>query len=162
MNEVKSIGEVIRGMVEMAMKSESKSFSVSVKNFAVLVTGIDRGEIIAITDNEALAMMPRLKSSYIYNTVSRMTCLSDAGLLAKYKFEDDEDGQRIFTIYLVPGKIQKNSRSVADKIKREKVIEDFKSRVMKVMPDISHLDGEEVILAAKVIKAMKDIIEEMK
>ena len=161
MNEVKSIGEVIRGMVDMAIKSDEKEFGVSVKNLATLVTGLDSTEVMMLSDNEALAMMPKLKSSYIYNTTSRMSCLHKAGLVAKYRFEDDEDGQKVFIIHLVPGKIKRGSRKAASRLKEQKIIEDFKARVMKVMPDLSYLSDDEVLAAVSAIKAMKAIIKEM-
>lgn len=156
--ETKTLGEVIRMMVESALSKDDLTCMARVNDIIKMV----KGNQDDVPYEERSISLPNLKSSYIYNTTSRIAALTERGLKVKHSITQDDFGDDVFTITLVKGTYGVGSRKKTDSQAALKAVEDFKARVMKVMPDISNLEGDEVILAAKVIKAMKDIIEEMK
>lgn len=159
MKEQATLGQVIREMVKAALKSEDKQFSVSLNKIASLIGA--EGDCI-----------PKLKSSYIYNTTARMTELRDAGLKATHSYDDDEGdnefgettlaGDRKLVIKLVPGTANIGIRKKTNNAIKEEAITEFKARISKVMPDISEYEGEALAAAMKAIKDYRSIIEEIK
>jgi len=159
MSEKVTLGQVIREMVKAALKSENKQFSVSLTKIAKLV-GSEGDEL------------PKLKSSYIYNTTARMPELRDAGLKATHQYDDDEGGSdfgeselagdRKLVIKLVPGTANIGIRKKTNNAIKDEAISEFKARISKVMPDLSEYDGEELAAAMKAIKDYRLIIEEIK
>lgn len=159
MKEQPTLGQVIREMVKAALKSEDKQFSVPLTKIASLI-GVDGDNI------------PKLKSSYIYNTTARMTELRDVGLKATHSYDDDEGdsefgestlaGDRRLVIKLVPGTANIGIRKKTNNAIKDEAIAEFKAKISKVMPDISGYEGEALAAAMKAIKDYRSIIEEIK
>ena len=159
-----TLGEVIREMVRKAMASQNGEFKVPVSQIFKLVRGKpypemeydeETDEILNLADRA----MPELKSSYIYNTVSRMTELRDANKRARYKFIwiDDEGEQtrpgnfdgdgadKYLVIYVENGAHWTGNRE-KKKQEAEKevaIIERFKARLLKITPNVIDLQGEQ-------------------
>ena len=159
MNEKATLGQVIREMVKAALKSEDKQFSVSLTKIASLV-GSEGDEL------------PKLKSSYIYNTTARMPELREAGLKATHHYDEDEGdsefgettlaGEKKLVIKLIPGSANIGIRKKTNDAIKDEAITEFKSRISKVMPDLSEYEGEALAAAMKAIKDYRLIIEEIK
>lgn len=154
----KTLGEVIRMMVENALSKDDLTCTARVSDMAVAVNGNPAD----MPENDMAFKLPGLKSSYIYNTTSRIASLTEKGLKATHQFGIDDDGMDTFTIKLIKGSYGIGARKRNDNQAAIKAVEDFKAKVMKVMPDISQLDEDSALIAMRAIKAMKDIIEEMK
>lgn len=159
MKEIATLGEVIREMTKAALKSEDKQFAVSMSKIANLIG--EEGDSI-----------PKLKSSYIYNTTARMAELKGAGLKATH-FYDDDDGQNEFgvatlagdrrlVIKLIPGEVKLGARKKTSDEVKDKAIAEFKAKISKVMPDLSEYEGETLAAAIRAIKDYRLIIEEVK
>lgn len=164
--EKKTLGEVLRAMVDEAMNRDDKTFSVPVRKIAFLING-------GVTTGDDSENIPQLKSSYIYNTTSRMQALQDAGLKVKHWYGNEGDGQvvsdfideameRSLFIKLVPGDSKVGSRKVKSDEAYNKAMADIKARVLKMTPDIIDLEGDELNGALKVMKEFRDMIKEMK
>lgn len=161
MKEQATLGQVIREMVKAALKSEDKQFSVPLRKIASIIGVEGNGDNI-----------PKLKSSYIYNTTARMTELRDAGLKATHSYDDDEGGSefgestlagdRKLVIKLVPGAANIGIRKKTNNAIKDEAITEFKTKISKVMPDISEYEGETLAAAMKAIKDYRRIIEEIK
>lgn len=159
MSDKATLGQVIREMVKQALKSEDKQFSVSLTKIASLVG----------SDNDNI---PKLKSSYIYNTTARMPELRDAGLKATHKYDDDEGdsdfgdsslaGDKKLVIKLVPGTANIGIRKKTNNAIKDEAVSEFKEKISKVMPDLSGYEGAELAVAMKAIKDYRLIIEEIK
>lgn len=159
MKEKATLGEVIREMTKAALKSENKQFAVSMSKIASII-----GE-----DGDSI---PKLKSSYIYNTTARMAELKDAGLKATHFYDDDEGqnefgettlaGDRRLVIKLIPGKVNLGIRKKTNDDVKDKAITEFKAKISKVMPDLSGYEGEALSAAIRAIKDYRLIIEEVK
>lgn len=161
-----SLGEVVRYMVKQALNSESGEFLIPVSYIAAQVYGADP---IVISkegmQKGGLYDMTKLKSSYVANTSSRMPEVIERDLRAKISFVEelyDDSYQDCAKITMVKGALRKGSRKASDRMKEQKIIEGFKERLLSVMPDLSHLEDGEIITAVNAIKAMKEIIKEMK
>lgn len=181
----KTLGEVIRYMVERALASDDKQFSAPVRDIYKLVNGRDYPDlkfeeseyeddsyIKKIRDSREIT---GLKSSYIYNTTSRIAELRDLNLRAKYEFNwidgggdicppakfDGDQADKYLSIKLVPGAVNPKAKSKADNEKKQKIVAEFKANIAKVMPDFSELSDSDALVALKAIKEMKKIIEEM-
>lgn len=173
-----TLGEVIRFMTEKALQSDDKKFSVRLRDIKRQITGIAPG--LGFT-NEQFAEYEKidwLKSSYIYNTTSRMQSLKDADKRAKYKIEvldiegeeiisDDpielqENGFRYLTIYIVDGAVKPTEKNRTDKIKDGVVIEKFKERLLKLSPNVLEFEGDELTGAVKAIRMYQEMIKEFK
>lgn len=176
----KTLGEVIRFMVGEAIKSDSKSFHAPVMEIYKLVNGrgypeLDAEDYADTAKVRASREIAGLKSSYIYNTVTRMQELRDINMRAKHRFiwldDDGEECQpgkfdndgatKHLVIELVDGAIMPKAKRKDEDEKRRQAINTFKARISKVMPDVSDYDSEQMIGAMKAIKAMKVLIEEM-
>ncbi|ATE85801.1 hypothetical protein Sf12_gp75 [Shigella phage Sf12] len=159
MKEKVTLGQVIREMTRQALKSEDKTFSVSLNKIESLIG--DDGE-----------SMSKLKSSYIYNTTARMTELRDAGLKATHFYDDDEGntefglteiaGERKLVIKLIPGEVNIGIRKKTNDAVKDGAIAEFKTKISKVMPDLSEYEGDALAAAMKAIKDYRLIIEDIK
>lgn len=159
MNEKVTLGQVIREMVKAALKSEDKQFSVSLTKIASLV-GSEGDEL------------PKLKSSYIYNTTARMPELRDAGLKATHHYDEERGineftgseiiGDKKLVIKLIPGSANIGIRKKTNDAIKYEAITEFKTRISKVMPDLSEYEGEALAAAMKAIKDYRLIIEDIK
>ena len=159
MNEKVTLGRVIREMVKAALKSEDKQFSVSLTKIASLV-GSEGDEL------------PKLKSSYIYNTTARMPELRDAGLKATHHYDEERGinefpgseiiGDKKLVIKLIPGSANIGIRKKTNDAIKYEAITEFKTRISKVMPDLSEYEGEALAAAMKAIKDYRLIIEDIK
>ena len=178
-----TLGEVIREMVRNAMASENGEFKVPVSQIFNLVRckpypemeyDEETDEILNLADR----VMPELKNSYIYNTVSRMTELRDANKRARYKFIwiDDEGEQtrpgnfdgdgadKYLVIYIENGAHWTGGREKKkqEAEKEAAIIEKFKSRLLKLSPSVAGLEGEELKGAVTMINAYQEMIKETK
>lgn len=154
----KTLGEVIRMMVESALSKDDMTCRVRLIDVINMVNGSQED----VPYDERSLSLPSLKSSYIYNTTSRITSLIEKGLKATHEIEVDDYGDEVFVIKLVKGSYGIGTRKKTDNQAALKAVEEFKGKVMRVMPDISHFEEAEILIAAKVIKEMKAIIEEIK
>lgn len=161
-----TLGEVVRYMVKQAINSENGEFVIPVSYIAAQVYGADP---IVISkegmQKGGLYDMTKLKSSYVANTSSRMPEVIERDLRAKISFVEELYGdsyQDCAKVTMVKGAIRKGSRKASDRMKEQKIIECFKERLLSIMPDLSHLEGNDIITAVNAIKAMKEIIKEMK
>lgn len=176
----KTLGEVIRFMVGEAIKSDSRSFKAPVMEIYKLVNGhgypeLDAEDYADTAKVRASREIVGLKSSYIYNTVTRMQELRDINMRAKHRFIwldvdgeecqpgkfDDDGATKYLVIYLVKGATIPKAKRKAEEEKNQQAINAFKERVSKVMPDVSSYSPDEMAGAIKAIKAMKEIIGEM-
>lgn len=178
-----TLGEVIREMVRNAMASERGEFKVPVSQIFKLVRGKpypemeydeETDEILNLADRA----MPELKNSYIYNTVSRMTELRDANKRARYKFIwiDDEGEQtrqgnfdgdgadKYLVIYVENGAHWTGNREKKkqEAEKEAAIIERFKSRLLKITPNVIDLQGEQKEGALIALARYYEMIKETK
>lgn len=159
MNKV-TLGDVIREMVRQAIKSDKKLCVVPVRKIFNMVNGYDYpDEIIDEETGEFKTPgreIPGLKSSYIYNTAARMQELRDIDMHVKHRFiwlasgeetaarkVDGDGADKNLLIQLVPGAIKPTKRKTADIEKEAATIERFKSRLLKIAPNIIDLQGEQ-------------------
>lgn len=159
MNEKVTLGQVIREMVKVALKSDDKQISVTLNKIESLIGAEDGG-------------LHKLKSSYIYNTTARMPELRDAGLKATHHYDEDEGdsefgettlaGEKKLVIKLIPGTANIGIRKKTNNAIKDEAITDFKAKISKVMPDLSEYEGEALAAAMKAIKDYRLIIEEIK
>ncbi|QFP92967.2 hypothetical protein ECH1_01 [Escherichia virus ECH1] len=161
-----SLGEVVRYMVKKAINSESGEFVIPVSYIAAQVYGADP-IVISKEDMEKGGVydMTKLKSSYVANTSSRMPEVIERDFRAKISFVEelyDDSYQDCAKITMVKGAVRKGSRKASDRMKEQKIIEGFREKLLSVMPDLSHLEGNDIIIAVNAIKAMKEIIKEIK
>lgn len=159
--EKKTLGEVLRAMVDEALKSEDLKFSFPVSKIAYLVNGNPalgkNAEEIA-----ELKKIPQLRSSYIYNTTSRMDVLQEKGLKVKHRIEDNEDGNEELYIQLVAGNPKVGGRKVKSDETYQRALNDIKARILKLNPSISDFDGDELSGAVKAIRMYQELIKELK
>lgn len=159
MNKV-TLGDVIREMVRQAIKSDKKLCVVPVRKIFNMVNGYDYpDEIIDEETGEFKTPgreIPGLKSSYIYNTAARMQELRDIDMHVKHRFiwlasgeetaarkVDGDGADKNLLIQLEPGALKPTKRKTADIEKEAVTIERFKSRLLKIAPNIIDLQGEQ-------------------
>lgn len=159
--ENKTLGEVLRAMVDEALKSDDLSFSLPVSKIAYLVNG---NPLLGKTTDEIreLKKVPQLRSSYIYNTTSRMGVLQEKGLKVKHSIEENEDGNDELYIKLTPGNPKVGGRKVKSDESYQRALNDIKARILKLNPNIVEFDGDELSGAIKAIRMYHDMIKEMK
>lgn len=174
-----TLGDVIREMVRQAIKSDKKMCVVPIRKIFNLVNGHDYPDEI-IDDLAGEVKTPGrevmgLKSSYIYNTAARMQELRDIDMHVKHRFiwlaageettarKFDGDGaDKNLLIQLAKGAIKQDKRKEADIEKEAAVIERFKARILKLMPSVTELEGDEINGAIKAIKMYQEMIKETK
>ena len=159
MNKV-TLGDVIHEMVRQAIKSDKKLCVVPVRKIFNMVNGYDYpDEIIDEETGEFKTPgreIPGLKSSYIYNTAARMQELRDIDMHVKHRFiwlasgeetaarkVDGDGADKNLLIQLEPGAVKPTKRKTADIEKEAATIERFKSRLLKIAPNIIDLQGEQ-------------------
>lgn len=176
----KTLGEVIRFMVSKAIESDDKSFMAPVREIYKLVNGCDYPELETedYADTEKVRESRNIvgmKSSYIYNTVTRIPELRDLDMKAKHSFVwldvdgeetqpgrfDGDGADKHLKIELVKGAAIPKAKKRAEDENKKVAIQAFKERIAKVMPDVSSYSPDEMAGAIKAIKAMKEIIGEM-
>lgn len=167
MNETKTLGEVIREMVKMALKSEDKTFRAPLEHITELVLGKDCRDEFG-----ALLKLEQLKSSYVYNTTARMEELREAGLKATHSIESVDymndfgtgyiKGDPELVITLKPGTTNIGTRKKAVEQTKSVAIEEFKSKLLKFSPSTIELEGEMLEGALYAINAYREMIKEMK
>lgn len=169
---VKTLGAVIRYMIDQAIESEDKSFTVRLRDIARATTGINPK---SLSDDEIVEFekVKGLKSSYIYNTASRVKRLQELNLRAKYEMVFvDEDGEiqsgssvvdglgyRAMRIFLVEGAVKPVCRARADSENEAMAVERFKSRLLKLSPSVAGLEGDELKGAVAMINAYQEMIK---
>lgn len=159
MNKV-TLGDVIREMVRQAIKSDKKLCVVPVRKIFNMVNGYDYPDEIIDEETGEFKTPGReiagLKSSYIYNTASRMQELRDIDMHVKHRFiwlasgeetvarkVDGDGADKNLLIQLEPGAIKPKKRKIADIAKEAAAIERFKARLLKIAPNIIDLQGEQ-------------------
>lgn len=166
-----TLGEVIRFMTEKALQSDKKSFSIKLRDIKRQLTGVKWEASMSDEELAAYEIIDELKSSYIYNTTSRMQALKDADKRAKYKIEwldddgdevSDGDGFRHLTIYIVDGAVKPTEKNRSDKLKDAATIEKFKERLLKLSPNVLDFEGDELTGAVKAIRMYQEMIKELK
>ncbi|APU93220.1 hypothetical protein HOR61_gp20 [Escherichia phage vB_EcoS-IME253] len=159
MNKV-TLGDVIREMVRQAIKSDKKLCVVPVRKIFNMVNGYDYPDEIIDEETGEFKTPGReiagLKSSYIYNTAARMQELRDIDMHVKHRFiwlasgeetvarkVDGDGADKNLLIQLEPGALKPTKRKTADIEKEAATIERFKSRLLKIAPNIIDLQGEQ-------------------
>ena len=159
MNKV-TLGDVIREMVRQAIKSDKKLCVVPVRKIFNMVNGYDYPDEIIDEETGEFKTPGReiagLKSSYIYNTAARMQELCDIDMHVKHRFiwlasgeetvarkVDGDGADKNLLIQLEPGALKPTKRKTADIEKEAATIERFKSRLLKIAPNIIDLQGEQ-------------------
>lgn len=155
-----TLGDVIREMVRQAIKSDKKLCVVPVRKIFNLVNGYDYPDEIIDEENGEFKTPGReivgLKSSYIYNTAARMQELRDIDMHVKHRFiwlasgeetaarkVDGDGADKNLLIQLEPGALKPTKRKAADIEKEVATIERFKTRLLKITPNIIDLHGEQ-------------------
>lgn len=168
--EAVSLGEIIRYMASQALKSEDKVCTVPVTMIARQYFGMSRETFVSLSGEEVLPggeyHMPKLKASYVSNTVSRMPEIKAADVRSRFSlsFTDFEGESETYcaTLSLVPGAVKSGSRSKAESEKEAAVIEKFKKRLLAVTPSVVHLSGEKLEGALFALSAYQEMIKETK
>lgn len=159
MNKV-TLGDVIREMVRQAIKSDKKLCVVPVRKIFNMINGYDYPDEIIDEETGEFKTPGReiagLKSSYIYNTAARMQELRDINMHVKHRFiwlasgeetaarkVDGDGADKNLLIQLEPGALKPTKRKTADIEKEAATIERFKSRLLKIAPNIIDLQGEQ-------------------
>lgn len=165
-----SLGDVIRYMAKQALKADNRTFHVPINLIARQVYGLtsdDMGRISA-EDLEAGGKysLAKLKASYVSNTVARMSEIQEANVRARLSIKDGDFGDdvdvRCAYITLVDGAIQTGKRVKANNQVAENAVSDFKDRILKLMPSVTDLEGDEITGAIKAIKMYQEMIKEAK
>ncbi|AHI60609.1 hypothetical protein LD32_gp63 [Escherichia phage vB_EcoS_AHP42] len=174
-----TLGEVIRFMAKKALQSEDKEFKVPVRDIYRQIRGHDypemetddkTGDIINLGERK----LSELKNSYIHNTLSRMRELREAKYIARYQFiwidadgEDttprqyDGDGaDKYLLIHLTEGVKEPKAKQREKEEKERAVIEKFKSRLLKLSPNVLDFEGDELTGAVKAIRMYQEMIKE--
>lgn len=155
-----TLGDVVREMVRQAIKSDKKLCVLPVRKIFNLVNGHDYPEEIIDEVTGEISSPGReiagLKSSYIYNTASRMQELRDIDMHVKHRFiwlasgeetaarkVDGDGADKNLLIQLSPGALKPTKRKAADVEKESATIERFKARLLKITPNIIDLQGEQ-------------------
>lgn len=172
---VKTLGAVIRYMIDQAIEAEDKSFTVRLRDIARAITGINPKDF-TYEEMVEFEKVKGLKSSYIYNTAARVQRLQELNLRAKYEMVFvDEDGEvqsgssmvdglgyKAMRIFLVDGAVKPVSRAKADSESEAMAVERFKSRLLKLSPSVAGLEGDELKGAVSMINAYQEMIKETK
>lgn len=172
---VQTLGAVIRYMIDQAIESEDKSFTVRLRDIARTITGINPKEF-TYEEMVEFEKVKGLKSSYIYNTAARVQRLQELNLRAKYEMVFvDEDGEvqsglsvvdglgyKAMRIFLVEGAVKPVSRVKSDSENEAMAVERFKSRLLKLSPSVAGLEGDELKGAVSMINAYQEMIKETK
>lgn len=161
-----TLGDVVRYMVLEAIKSDSKDFIIPVK----LIYKQIGGDIDA--DSSDLDFKPggryhidRLRASYVANTASRMDEVKDANVRARLSIGDmefREELQYCAKITLVTGAIKPGSRNKSNEALASKAVEEFKAKILKLMPSVTDFEGDEITGAIKAIKMYQEMIRDTK
>ena len=165
-----SLGDVIRYMAKQALKADNRTFHVPIHLIARQVYGLTSDDIgrISAEDLESGGKdsLAKLKSSYVSNTVARMPEIQEANVRAKLSIKDgdfgDDVGVRCAYISLVDGAIQTGKRVKANNEVADKAVRGFKDRILKLMPSVTELEGDEITGAIKAIKMYQEMIKEAK
>lgn len=165
-----SLGDVIRYMAKQALKADNRTFHVPIHMIARQVYGLTSDDIGRISAEDLGAggkySLAKLKASYVSNTVARMSEIQEANVRARLSIKDgdfgDDVGVRCAYISLVDGAIQTGKRVKANNEVAEKAVKDFKDRILKLMPSVTDLEGDEITGAIKAIKMYQEMIKEAK
>ncbi|HEF0535418.1 TPA: hypothetical protein R8H58_004462 [Escherichia coli] len=168
--EAVSLGEIIRYMASQALKSEDKVCTVPVTMIARQYFGMSRETFVSLSGEEVLPggeyHMPKLKASYVSNTVSRMPEIKAADVRSRFSlsFTDFEGESETYcaSLSLVPGAVKSGSRSKAEQEREAATIERFKARLLKLSPSVAGLEGDELKGAVSMINAYQEMIKETK
>lgn len=168
--EAVSLGEVVRYMARQALISEKRAFHVPINLIARQVYGLTADDMGRITSEDLEAngkyALSKLKASYVANTVARMPEIQAANVRAKLSIKDGDFGNdvavRCAYITLVDGAINTGKRVKDNNNITEKAISEFKSRILKLMPSVTELEGDEITGAIKAIKMYQEMIKEAK
>ncbi|WWD11027.1 hypothetical protein CPL00134L_CDS0032 [Escherichia phage Phagiculus] len=160
-----TLGDVVRGMVDEALKSEAKEFHVPVKKIYQLLGGeVDFDSSDVDFKRGGRYEITKLKASYVANTASRMESMKDADYRARLSFGDMEFKDEVeycAKITLIKGAIKEGVRNKTNEHIEIKAIESFKERILKLSPNIVDMEGDELSGAIKAIRMYQDMIKEM-
>lgn len=168
--EAVSLGEVVRYMARQALSSEKRTFHVPINLIAREVYGLTADDMGRITSEDLEAdgkyTLSKLKASYVANTVARMPEIQAANVRAKLSIKDGDFGNdvdvRCAYITLVDGAINTGKRVKDNNHIAEKAISEFKARILKLMPSVTELEGDEITGAIKAVKMYQEMIKETK
>ena len=169
-NQTVSLGDVVRYMAEQALKSENRSYHVPIHLIARQMYGLTADDMGRINADDLEAggkySVAKLKASYVSNTVARMPEIQAANVRAKLSIKDGDFGDdvdvRCAYITLVDGAIQTGKRVKSNNQVAENAVNDFKDRILKLMPSVTDFEGDEITGAIKAIKMYQEMIKETK
>ena len=160
-----SLGDIVRYMVLEALASDDGTYAVPVRMIHKKLGGyIDRETCDSDFKSGGKHVLTKLKASYVSNTASRMQEVKDADKRARFSMvEMDFDGTPSVycaKITMVDGAVKVGSRSKTNNQVAEKSVNDFKARILKLMPSVTEFEGDEITGAIKAIKMYQDMIKE--
>lgn len=162
-----SLGDIVRYMVLEALSSDDGTYAVPVKMIHKKLGGyIDSETCDSDFKDGGKYAMKKLKASYVCNTASRMREVKDADKRARFSMvEMDFDGTPCVycaKITMVDGAVKVGSRSKTNDQVAERAISDFKAKILKLIPSVTELEGDEITGAIKAIKMYQEMIKEAK
>lgn len=160
-----SLGDIVRYMVLEALSSDDGAYAVPVRMIHKKLGGYTDSETCdSDFKSGGKHVMTKLKASYVSNTASRMPEVKEADKRARFSMvEMDFDGTPSVycaKITMVDGAVRVGSRSKTNNQLAEKAVNDFKAKILKLMPSVTDLEGDEISGAIKAIKMYQDMIRE--